>query len=131
MRNPEIALSKTTQMIKINESNVTIMVADMDKAILFYESIGFELKYRWDDHYAMLTSTGITIGLHPGRQGEIKENSNMSIGLMIDKASDAEELLEKNNIPFKLDDGKSGVYLHFKDLDGTLIYFTEPKWSRE
>jgi|SRR6185437_9062572 len=118
-------------MLKINESNVTIMVADMDKAIIFYESIGFELKNRWGDHYAMLTSTGITIGLHPGRKGAIAENSNISIGLMIDKADDAKELLERNDISFKFDDGKSGIYLHFRDPDGTLLYFTQPKWGRE
>ena len=117
-------------MLKINESNVTIMVADMDKAILFYESIGFELKNRWDDHYAMLSSTGITIGLHPGREGAIKEDSHISIGLMIDKADEAKGLLESNNIPYKFDDGKSGIYLHFRDPDGTLIYFTQPKWGR-
>jgi hypothetical protein len=118
-------------MIKINESNVTIIIANMDKAILFYESIGFELKNRWDDHYAMLSATGITIGLHPGREGEIKEDSNISIGLMIDNADEAKELLERNNIDYKLDDGKSGIYLHFKDPDGTVIYFTVPKWARE
>lgn len=116
-------------MIKINETNVTIMVKDLDKAINFYESIGFELKNRWDDHYAMVTATGITIGLHPGRDVDT-DNHNISIGMMIDKATEAKTLLEKNEISFKLDDGKSGIYLHFKDPDGTVLYFTEPRWSR-
>ena len=31
-------------MITINESNITIMVKDMDKAVSFYESIGLTLK---------------------------------------------------------------------------------------
>jgi catechol 2,3-dioxygenase-like lactoylglutathione lyase family enzyme len=116
--------------MKINESNVTIMVTDMNKSIDFYKSIGFELKNRWEDHYAMLTATGITIGLHPGREKDSEPNENISIGLMVDKASEARELLEKNKIAFKLEDGKSGIYLHFKDPDGTIIYFTEPKWNR-
>ena len=115
-------------MIKINESNVTILVKDMGKAISFYEGIGFVLKNRWDDHYAMLNATGITIGLHPGREDKAG-NTNISIGLMIDKAEEARTLLEKNFIPYKLEAGKSGIYLHFKDPDGTVLYFTEPKWT--
>ena len=116
--------------MKINESNVTIMVRDMDKSISFYESIGFELKNRWENHYAMLNANGITIGLHPGNEKGDANSGSVSIGLMIDKAEEAKSLLEKNNIPHKFEDGKSGIYLHFKDPDGTIIYFTEPKWSR-
>jgi catechol 2,3-dioxygenase-like lactoylglutathione lyase family enzyme len=117
-------------MIKINETNVTIMVKDMDQSIDFYKSIGFDLQNRWENHYAMLGSTGITIGLHPGREGAVPEDSNISIGLMIDNAEEAKELLGANKIPYKLEDGKSGIYLHFRDPDGTLIYFTVPLWTR-
>jgi hypothetical protein len=39
------------------------------------------------------------------------------------------EMLKKNHITFKLDDGKSGKYLHFDDPDGTDLYFVEPKWK--
>ncbi|MFI5221728.1 MAG: VOC family protein [Bacteroidia bacterium] len=114
-------------MLKITESNVTIMVKNMDKAISFYQSIGLTLKNRWDDHYAMLTTTDITIGLHPG--GDKKSGSgSVSIGFMVDKIAPAKKLLSKNNIPYKEDEGKSGIYLHFRDLDGTVLYFTEPKW---
>jgi catechol 2,3-dioxygenase-like lactoylglutathione lyase family enzyme len=116
--------------MKINESNVTIMVADMNRSIEFYKSIGFELKNRWEDHYAMLSTTGITIGLHPGKEPGSHSDDNISIGLMVDKASEAKELLEEHNIPFKLEDGKSGIYLHFSDPDGTTLYFTEPRWTR-
>jgi catechol 2,3-dioxygenase-like lactoylglutathione lyase family enzyme len=55
-------------MIKITETNITIMVQDMNKAISFYESLGFVIKNRWDDHYAMLTTTGLTLGIHPGEK---------------------------------------------------------------
>jgi predicted enzyme related to lactoylglutathione lyase len=41
---------KTKAMINISETNVTIMVSDMDKAIKFYETIGLTLKQRWDNH---------------------------------------------------------------------------------
>jgi predicted enzyme related to lactoylglutathione lyase len=117
-------------MIKINGTNVTIMVMNMDKAISFYESIGLKLQNRWGDHYAMMTTTSLTIGLHPAEK-EIPASSKISIGFMVDQADEAKELLEKNNIPYKHFDDKSGVYLNFNDPDGTTLYFTQPKWSRE
>jgi catechol 2,3-dioxygenase-like lactoylglutathione lyase family enzyme len=116
-------------MIKITETNVTIMVKDMNKSIGFYESIGFTMKQRWGDHYAMLNTTGLTIGIHPADE-ELKGSGNVSIGLMIENAEEAKALLQKNNIPFDFhDDGKSGIYLNFKDPDGTIVYFTQPSWK--
>ena len=115
-------------MINIKGTNVTIMVKDMDNAINFYESIGLSLKQRWDNHYAMVVTEGITIGIHPAKDAEVNSGS-VSIGFMIDKIEEAKILLNKNHIPHKQeDDGKSGMYLHFKDPDGTVLYFVQPKW---
>jgi catechol 2,3-dioxygenase-like lactoylglutathione lyase family enzyme len=115
-------------MIKINDTNVTIMVTDMDKAIHFYQSIGLTLKNRWDNHYAMMTAAGVTLGIHP--KGEKTPSSGtVSVGFMITDIKEVKTLLEKNKISFKYeDDGKSGLYCHFTDLDGTLLYFIQPKW---
>jgi catechol 2,3-dioxygenase-like lactoylglutathione lyase family enzyme len=116
-------------MIKINETNVTIMVADMDKAISFYESIGLTIKNRWGNHYAMLETTGITLGIHPKDEKQSSSSGTVSIGFMIDDFNEARALLDKNNILYEAqDDGKSGNYLHFKDLDGTILYFVQSKW---
>jgi len=115
-------------MIQIKESNVTIMVKDMDNAILFYEHIGLTLKQRWDNHYAMLTAEGITIGLHPGGNDEAGSGT-VSVGFMIDDINEAKMLLDDFKIPYKEDDGKSGHYLHFSDPDNTLLYFVLPKWQ--
>ena len=115
-------------MIKITGSNVTIMVKDMDKAIAFYESIGLILKQRWENYYAMVITEGITIGLHPAKDAELNSGS-VSIGFMIVDLEEAKALLNKNNIIYQAeDDGKSGNYLHFKDIDGTVLYFVKPKW---
>lgn len=115
-------------MITINESNITIMVKDMDKAISFYESIGLTLKQRWDSHYAMVTGPGITIGLHPS-ESDSTSSGTLSIGFMIDKIKEAKSLLDENKIVYTHeDDGKSGIYLHFKDPFGTILYFVQPKW---
>ena len=114
--------------MKLNGSNVTIMVNDMNKSISFYESIGLKLKQRWGDNYAMMDGPGITLGIHPG--GDAKSSSGTtSIGFMIDDCDVAKAMLEKQNVHVTSeDDGKSGLYLHFKDPDGTILYFVKPKW---
>jgi predicted enzyme related to lactoylglutathione lyase len=114
-------------MIKVTETNITIMVKDMNAAISFYENIGFTIKNRWGDHYAMLTIANLTIGIHPASE-DVKGSGNVSIGLMVDNIDDASSLLEKNKIKFEKHDDKSGIYLNFTDADGTVIYFTQPKW---
>jgi catechol 2,3-dioxygenase-like lactoylglutathione lyase family enzyme len=114
-------------MIRITESNVTIMVKDMDKAIKFYQGIGLTLKQRWENHYAMLTAEGITIGLHP-TEDKNTSSGTLSIGFMIEDLAAARTLLNSQKIDFHEDDGKSGTYLHFKDPDGTILYFVLPKW---
>jgi predicted enzyme related to lactoylglutathione lyase len=115
--------------MKINDSNVTIMVKNMDKAISFYENIGLKIKARWGDHYAMMTANGVTLGIHPANGKAKRSSGTVSIGFMIKDITEAEKLLKKNKIKCKgQNDGKSGIYLHFKDPDGTILYFVEPKW---
>ena len=106
------------------------MVRDFEESLKFYESIGFQLKKRWESHYAMVTAPGLTIGIHPTAPDEtFTPGDSISIGLMIDNADEARGLLKKNNISFKDEDGDSGLYLHFKDPNGVIIYFTVPKWN--
>ena len=97
-------------MIKINESNITIMVKDMDRAINFYTSIG---QKRWGNHYTMVTAEGITIGLHP-RGKDSSCDSHLSIGFMIDNAHDAKKLFEKNKITYQLEEEDSGIYVNLR-----------------
>src|SRR5580765_219463 len=106
----------------IKETNVTIMVKDMDKSISFYESIGLKLQQRWDNHYAMVSAPGITIGIHPGGT-DASGSGTVSIGFMIDNFDEVKALLDSQKITYKNDDGKSGTYAHFKDPDGTVLYF--------
>ena len=114
--------------MKIKGSNVTVMVKNMDDAIRFYESIGLTLNQRWDNHYAMISGEGITFGLHPAHGGD-SSSGTVSIGFMVDKIADAKNILDANKIVYKEEnDGKSGLYIHFKDLDGTILYFVEPRW---
>ncbi len=113
----------------ITESNVTIMVKDMDKSVSFYESIGFTLKNRWGNHYAQITAPGIIIGLHPGKKNEATDSAdNISIGFTTDNFDEAKSLLSSLLINAKSRDEEGGQFLHFNDLDGTALYFIKPKW---
>ncbi len=115
-------------MPAITGSNVTIMVKDMDKSIQFYESIGLMLKQRWGNHYAMVTAEGITLGIHP-TDGTETNSGTVSIGFMINDIKEAKDLLDTNKIAYKEEnDGKSGLYLHFRDPDNTIIYYVKPMW---
>jgi catechol 2,3-dioxygenase-like lactoylglutathione lyase family enzyme len=119
--------------MKITGSNVTIMVKNMDTAINFYQHIGLNLQQRWGDNYAMLNGGGLTLGIHPASDsqhaGSPLSSGTTSIGFFIDKIDHAKVLLDQHKIAYQYqDDGKSGLYCHFKDPDGTILYFVEPKW---
>src|SRR4051794_30251612 len=51
------------------ESNVTVMVSDIERAVQFYtEALGLPLKTRAGDEWAEVQAPGLTIALHPASQ---------------------------------------------------------------
>jgi catechol 2,3-dioxygenase-like lactoylglutathione lyase family enzyme len=113
----------------IKESTITLNVKDLDKAIDFYQSLGMTLKNRWGNHYAMVTAPGITIGLHPTSDNNLKGNSgNASIGFTTENFDEARKNLEIAAIKFTERKEEGGEFLHFTDPDGTALYFYNPKW---
>ena len=114
----------------IKQANVTINVKDMDVAVSFYQSIGLTVKNRWGNYYAQLTAPGITIGLHPTSDGNLKGNSgNVSIGFTSDNIEDTRISLEKLSIAVTERNEEGGQFLHFADPDGTPLYFIKSKWE--
>lgn len=111
----------------IRESNVTIMVTDMDESVKFYQQLGLTLKNRWENHYAQISTGDMIIGLHPANRRVIA-TPQVSIGFVIDDINEARQLLEANNISYDFFDDKAGSYTNFTDPDGTHLYFTQPKW---
>lgn len=113
----------------IKESNLTINVKDIDKSISFYQSVGFTVKNRWDNHYAQLTAPGIVIGLHPTHDTNLAGDSgNVSIGFTTDNFEETKSSLQKLSIPVTDRQEEGGQFLHFNDPDGTSLYFIKPKW---
>jgi catechol 2,3-dioxygenase-like lactoylglutathione lyase family enzyme len=115
-------------MIKITESNVTVMVKNMDASVKFYGALGLTMKNRWGDHYAQMAAADIIIGLHPQKE-ELPANTKISIGFMIQDINEAKKLLTDMKVPFKFSEAKEGDYLHFNDPDGNFLYYSQPKWK--
>ena len=115
--------------MKITEANTTINVKDLVKSVSFYESIGLQLKSRWNNDYAQLTAPGVIIGLHPTDDSNLKDNSgNTSIGLIASNFEEARDLLRNLSVDFTERQEEGGQFIHFSDPDGTSLYFINPKW---
>jgi len=114
--------------MSIKDSNVTIMVKDMDRSVSFYESIGFTIRQRWDNHYAQLAAPGITIGIHPTNEN-ISNSGNVSIGFTTDNFEDTKDYLQSLAINTQSREEEGGKFIHFSDPDGTMLYFIKPKWG--
>src|SRR5262245_39868609 len=116
-------------MMKIKESNITINVKDLDKAISFYQSLGLDLKNRWGNYYAMVAAPGLVIGLHPTPNGDLTDNSgNVSIGFTTDNFEETKTDLQRLSIKINERSEEGGEFIHFSDPDGTALYFIKPKW---
>ena len=100
----------------------------MDKSISFYRSIGFNLKNRWGDHYAQMTAPGITIGIHPGGESNVRGSGNTPIGLTVDNFEEAQSFLNSLSLNSQSRKEEGGQFLHFSDPDGTMLYFIKPNW---
>jgi len=122
-----VLLPKFSHMA-IKDSNITIMVKDMDKSISFYESIGFTMKNRWGNHYAQLSAPGVMIGLHPASANNHLGSGSTSIGFTTDDFETEKNLLGKLSVQVEERKEEGGEFLHFADPDGTQLYFIKPRW---
>ena len=115
--------------MEIKQANITVNVKEMDRSVSFYQSLGLTLKNRWGNFYAQFIAPGITIGLHPTSNENIKGNSgNVSIGFTTDNINETKSSLEKLSIAVTERSEEGGEFLHFNDPDGTALYFIKPKW---
>jgi len=108
-------------------SLVTIMVADMDRAVSFYtEALGMPLRFRAGNDWAELTSPGVKIGLHPTRPGAppMSNGGGISLGFEIPKLEAAMDELRSRgvNFPVPVIEGGMERIANFADPDGTPLY---------
>jgi len=112
----------------IKDVNLTIMVKDMDRSVSFYQSIGFKLNQRWASHYAQLSAGKLLIGLHPVEKNLSQGSGNLSIGFTTYDFQSCRDRLKELSIEVQERTEKGGEFLHFKDPDGTALYFINPKY---
>lgn len=117
----------------INSGNATIMVRDFERAIRFYtETLGLKLKSRAGDHWAEVTSPGLTIGLHPWSPGHGPEpgtEGGISIGFEARPIEKAVEALRTKGVALRgpVQDNENVKLAFFADPDGNPLYLCEVK----
>ncbi len=115
-------------MTEIINSNVTVMISNMDASIKFYtETLGLKLKNRYGDHWAEIEAPGITIGLHPSK--EIKTGQNLSIAFGVSDLHKTVSALEKKGVKFNMYKDSMVDLAFFTDPDGNTLYFAPAKWQ--
>ena len=82
-----------------SESQITLMVPDLDEAVGFYTTtLGLRLKARYGNEFAVLEAPGLTIGLHP--QTKQSASPSMSIGLGVESLEVAMQRLSARGVKF-------------------------------
>jgi catechol 2,3-dioxygenase-like lactoylglutathione lyase family enzyme len=118
---------KRQSMFNITQTNVTIMVSDLNKSIDFYsEVLAFKVLNRYGNFYAQISAPGIIIGLHPSS----KKSGNsdvISIGFTIEDFDSANSKLNSLGVQYEERKEEGGTFIHFKDPDETPLYFIKPK----
>ena len=113
----------------IKQGLITIMVADMGKAKLFYTQIlGMEVKEEYGEDWISLEGYGIRIGLHPSL-AKVEIKGNLSIGFDVIDLDKEIENLQKKGISCRVRDEGFLRLAFFNDPDGTPLYFAENAYS--
>ncbi len=84
-----------------SESQITLMVPDMDEAVRFYTAmLGLRLKKRYGNEFAVVEAPGLTIGLHPQPTAQSPQAPAMSIGLGVESLETAMGQLSARGVSF-------------------------------
>lgn len=111
----------------LKSGNVTVMVADMKKAVQFYvDTLGLELQHEGDGHFVQVAAPGLTIGLlhlaGDHGSGPVKSGS-MSIGFEVDDMESAIQTLKSRGVEFHdAVEGQAAQVVHFSDPEGNTLY---------
>ncbi|GIN71697.1 hypothetical protein J14TS2_21720 [Bacillus sp. J14TS2] len=108
-------------------ANVTVMVADLKRAVQFYvETLGLKLQNGMDEHFVQIEAPGLTIGLlHLAEEQESQpeKSGSMSIGFEVQELESAVETLKSRGVEFHDSvEGKAAQVVHFSDPEGNTLY---------
>jgi len=107
---------------------VTLMVADLDRAIRFYtETLGLELTERYGGHWAAVRAPGLTIGLHPGGAPAPQPTApdgpaSPTIGLEVEDLAAAAATLTARGVRVTRRGDGAEALAFFSDPDGHGLY---------
>ena len=115
----------------LKKAHITIIVSDFEKSLKFYtEILGLKLKNRYENKYAEIDASGMTIGLHPYEAGHKPGNvEGIQIGFAVDNMKEAVGQLKKEGVKFTseiIDDGW-GLLVFFADPDDNVLYLGQMK----
>jgi len=116
----------------ILESSVTIMVSNVDKALVFYKEIlGLKLRKNYSSKYAEVQINGFIIGLHLKNSDRLKscESNSMSIGFRVEDLENSVTNLKNKGVEFpdEIEDGEARKFAYFQDPDGNTLYLWQSK----
>lgn len=116
----------------ISGGNATIIVADMDRSILFYtEVLGLKLTNRFGNNWATVSAgEGLTIGIHPASAKYPAPGTKGAIILGLDIDVPIEEAVSRLThhgvaIIGSVVRSEPGNFAHLEDPDGNDIYLWE------
>jgi catechol 2,3-dioxygenase-like lactoylglutathione lyase family enzyme len=110
-------------------ANVTLMVADVNRAVEFYtRTLGLPLKQRFGDAWVEVQAPGVLIGLHPagGMPIPAERTAAFTIGLMVDDLdATLAELGARGLAVDQRHDNPEASSAYFRDPDGNPLYLMQ------
>jgi predicted enzyme related to lactoylglutathione lyase len=111
-----------------SESQITLLVPDMDEAVTFYTvKLGLRLKARYGNEFAVVEAPGLTIGLHPQPSSPSSNAHAISIGLGVESLEATIETLSSRgiNFPAAIVEDPPVRIAHFTGPTGVPMYLVE------
>jgi catechol 2,3-dioxygenase-like lactoylglutathione lyase family enzyme len=121
------------QRTKINKMSPQLLVADLNKSIIFYtEQLGFELEFRYEDFYAGIIMDGCSIHLKSGtpsleERSNKRKNNDLDIVFSVENVEDLYDQFVKKSIDIvqPLCYQPYGKEFYIADPDGYIFAFLE------
>jgi len=113
--------------------DITLTVADLKRAVNFYENIlGLQKKYEYKD-YAGFDCGGVEIGLRTWGGLESPRKGEPCLDFLVDNVDEACQSLKEKGVKFSIppSDAVWGArFAIFNDPDGNTLQLVQVKWAQ-